>query len=130
VDLQSISRKPAVLVLEDDMLLAMDMEDHLTDLGYHVEGPFSRVDQTLHAIPSLNIIGAVVDLNLNGEFSFPVIEALHLRQIPVIVCSGYAELPGLKARLSGIPLIAKPWNPDKLAQLVSDVFEPVRRKVG
>lgn len=111
------------------MLLAMDMEDHLTALGYSVEGPFSRVAQALAAIPSLNLTGAVVDLNLNGEFSFPVIEALRQRHIPFIVCSGYAELPDLKARLAGTPLIAKPWNPEKLERLVSEVFEPVRRKV-
>lgn len=110
------------------MLLAMDMEDHLIALGYRVEGPFSRVDRALHAIPSLHIIGAVVDLNLNGEFSFPVIEALQQRDIPLIVCSGYAELPELKTRLAGMPLIAKPWSPARLEQLVTEVFQPVRRK--
>jgi CheY-like chemotaxis protein len=128
VDLQSTSNRPGVLVLEDDMLLAMDMEDHLIALGYSVEGPFSRVDRALNAIPSLHIIGAVVDLNLNGEFSFPVIEALQQRDIPLIVCSGYAELPELKTRLAGTPLIAKPWSPARLERLVTEVFQPVRRK--
>ncbi len=122
--------RPAVLVLEDDMLLALDMEDHLITLGYRVEGPFSRVDQALKALPSLELAGAVVDLNLAGEFSFPVIEALRTRHIPLIVCSGYAELPELKTRLADTPLIAKPWSTDKLTRLVSEVFEPVRRKVG
>ncbi|WP_301557745.1 response regulator [Rhizobium sp. SSA_523] len=130
MDLKLSSNRPTILVLEDDVLLAMDMEDHLVDLGYSVAGPFGRIDQVLKALPELDIVGAVVDLNLNGELSFPVIEALGQRQVPVIVCSGYAELPEVKSKLAGVPLIAKPWSPDKMERLVADVFNPICRKVG
>lgn len=104
------------------MLLAMDMEDHLISSGYDVSGPYCRVGQALSGIPKLNLAGAIVDLNLYGEFSFPVIDCLKQRGIPVIVCSGYAELPELKAKLDGIPLLPKPWNPQQLQALVAKVF--------
>lgn len=122
MDTISPRKSPSVLVLEDDMLLAMDMEDYLLDQGFTVQGPYARVDDALRAIPSLEITGAIVDLNLNGEFSFPVIELLKSRNIPVIVCSGYVELPELRARLNGVPMLGKPWRPEKLDSLMREVF--------
>ena len=118
-----------VLVLEDDVLLAMDVEDYLIEQGHQVVGPFARIPQALAAIREGRIDGAILDLNLNGELSFPVIEALQERGIPLIVCSGYAELPELKAKLAGLPLIAKPWNPQKMSMLMDEHFPalPERR---
>jgi ActR/RegA family two-component response regulator len=124
VDTPLRQNRPSILVLEDDMLLALDMEDHLVHRGHRISGPYSRVGQALAAIPRLNLIGAIVDLNLNGELSFPVIECLRQRAIPVIVCSGYAELPELRARLGDVPLMPKPWTPDVLDALIAQTFLP------
>jgi two-component SAPR family response regulator len=41
----------------------------------------------------------------------------------VIVCSGYAELPELKMKLQGLPLLPKPWSPEKLARLIDQQFQ-------
>lgn len=114
--------KPAILILEDDLLLAMDMEDHLHESGCEVVGPFGRLSEALDAIADSILAGAVVDLNLGGELSLPVIEALQAKSVPVIVCTGYAELPEIKARLDGLPLLPKPWNSQSLARLIRDVF--------
>lgn len=115
--------RPVIMVLEDDLLLAMDMEDHLRDSGYDVMGPFSRIEEALGAAEAALLDGAVVDLNLRGELSFPVIDLLRQRGIPVIVCSGYAELPEVKSKLTGLPLIAKPWAAAKLARLTAEIFQ-------
>lgn len=114
--------KPAILVLEDDLLLAMDMEDHLHESGCEVVGPFGRLSEALDAVTDSTLAGAVVDLNVDGELSFPVIEALQAKSIPVIVCTGYAELPEIRARLNRLPLLPKPWNTQSLARLMRDVF--------
>ena len=119
MDQHNSHMKRKILVLEDDVLLAMDMEDHLVDSGYEVVGPFANVSEALGAIEKTVLDGAVVDLNLNGEMSFPVIEALKGRGLPVIVCSGYAELPEFKNRLNDVPLISKPCDPKKLVALLS-----------
>ncbi|MCF6370255.1 response regulator [Rhizobium halophilum] len=112
----------SILVLEDDVLLAMDVEDFLVGQGFRVLGPFGRINQALEALKASPPDGAIVDLNLNGELSFPVIDALRARGIPVIVCSGYAELPELKMKLQGLPLLPKPWSPEKLARLIDQQF--------
>ena len=90
-----------ILVLEDDALLAMDMEDFLSDLGVNVVGPVSHVDAALEKINVTDLDGAVIDLNLRGELSFPVIEELKAANIPFVICSGYAEVPGVRAQLGG-----------------------------
>jgi len=119
--------KPTILLLEDDLLLAMDMEEFLGERGYDVIGPFGRVGEALEAAENSRLDGAVVDLNLHGEMSFPVIELLRSRHVPVIVCSGYAELPELKHRLTGLPMLPKPWSPMRLDNLLKEVFSTVPR---
>jgi two-component SAPR family response regulator len=113
---------PTILLLEDDLLLAMDMEDHLLQTGHKIVGPFGRIVDALDAIPRNALDGAIVDLNLHGELSFPVIEALQERDVPVIICSGYAELPELKGRLKGLPMLPKPWNAQKLNRMMEETF--------
>ncbi len=118
---------PSILLLEDDLLLAMDMEEFLSGRGYDIIGPFGRVEDALEALETAELDGAVVDLNLHGKLSFPVIERLRCRDVPVIVCSGYAELPELKQKLAGLPLLPKPWSPRRLERLLAEVFERVPR---
>jgi len=113
---------PGVLLLEDDLLLAMDMEDYLVDNGHLIVGPFGRIADALDAIQRNNLVGAIVDLNLHGELSFPVIEMLQQYSVPVIVCSGYAELPEIKSRLKDLPLLPKPWDANRLSKLMRETF--------
>lgn len=113
---------PNILLLEDDLLLAMDMEDHLLQTGHKIVGPFGRIADALDAIPRNDLAGAIVDLNLHGELSVPVIEMLQEREVPVIICSSHSELPELKSMLNGVPMLPKPWNPQKLNRLVEQTF--------
>lgn len=113
---------PNILLLEDDLLLAMDMEDHLLQTGHKIVGPFGRIADALDAIPRNDLAGAIVDLNLHGELSVPVIEMLQERDVPVIICSSHTDLPELKNRLKGLPMLPKPWNPQKLNRLVEQTF--------
>lgn len=122
-----------VLVVEDDALLAMEMEDMLRDLGCDVVGPVARLDKALDVARAEALDGAVLDLNLRGELSFPVIDLLKGRGVPVIVCSGYADLPDMRERLEGIPFLAKPYDAAAVAKQVQEDFLSVQRaaqKVG
>jgi len=121
-DIECNGRAPGVLLLEDDLLLAMDMEEYLIGKGHEIVGPFGRISDALDAIQHNELMGAIVDLNLHGELSFPVIEMLQERAVPIIVCSGYAELPELKSRLKGLPLLPKPWDARKLSRLMQEAF--------
>lgn len=98
-----------ILILEDDPLLALDLEDFFTELGAKVIGPVPSVEQALQAVSS-GIDGAVLDLNLRGVYSYPVIEILAKAGTPHVVCSGYAELPDTRTELTDIVLLPKPCD--------------------
>ncbi len=117
---------PTILLLEDDLLLAMDIEDHLLQTGHKIIGPFGRIADAMDAIPRNDLAGAIVDLNLQGELSVPVIEMLQERDVPVIICSSHAELPELRNKLKGLPMLPKPWHPQKLNRLVEETFGSIR----
>lgn len=111
-----------VMVLEDDVLIAMDMEDFLLAEGCQVVGPISNVEAALETVETGELDGAVVDLNLRGELSVPVIEALKSRGLPVIVCSGYAELTGVQDMLKDVPMVPKPCDFQALSRLLAEKF--------
>jgi len=113
---------PNILLLEDDLLTAMDMEDHLLQTGHKIIGPFGRIADAMDAIPRNDLAGAIVNLKLHGELSVPVIEMLQERDVPVIICSSYAEFPELKSGLKGLPMLPKPWNSQKLNRLLEETF--------
>lgn len=111
-----------ILVLEDDALLAMDMEDFLSDLGVDVIGPVSDIAAALEKISATDLDGAVIDLNLKGELSFPVIERLRAESIPFVICSGYAEIPRIRTQLTGLTIISKPCDFDNLPNVLATEF--------
>ena len=100
----------------------MEMEDVLSALGCQTVGPFGRLSEALEAALHENLDGAIVDLNLRGEMSFPVIEELRRRSVPCILCSGYADLPEMKSRLREIPKLGKPCNHEHLIATMRTTF--------
>jgi DNA-binding NtrC family response regulator len=97
-----------VLVVEDEMLVAAEMEATLEDLGCHVVGPFGRVGQALAALDDVEVDAAVLDVNVRGEMIFPVAERLQALGVPMIFCTGYADLPNLPEPLKNQVRLSKP----------------------
>ncbi|MDN5924038.1 MAG: response regulator [Xanthomonadales bacterium] len=85
---------PCVLVCEDEMMVAMLLQDRLENVGFRVLMA-ARVQQGLALAASEAIDVALLDINLAGEESFPVAEKLRERGIPFVFSSGYAaeQLP-------------------------------------
>ncbi|MES2711149.1 MAG: molybdopterin cofactor-binding domain-containing protein, partial [Pseudomonadota bacterium] len=80
----------AVLVVEDEQLVAMLIEDALLDAGATVLGPTSTVAETLALLRSSTPAVAVMDMNLCGESAAPVADALAALGVPFLVATGYA----------------------------------------
>lgn len=115
-----------ILLVEDDLLIALDLEEGLLELGCEVVGPYGRLDQAMAAVDR-SLDGAIIDLNLRGQHSFPLIERLREHEVPTVVCSGYVELPEMRTRLAGIPVLSKPCTPAQLVAAVAGRV-PVRRE--
>ncbi len=98
-----------VLLAEDEMLVAMDLEGQLTGLGCEVVGPVSTVAAGLELVDAgAPIDAAVLDVSLKGERVFPLAEALRARDVPFLFLTGYTQVempPGLaSARRLGKPV--------------------------
>ncbi|WP_426957367.1 response regulator [Muricoccus radiodurans] len=102
-----------VLVVEDETLVAMLVEDTLLDAGAAVIGPAATVAEALQLLNAERPSVAVLDLNLAGETSEPVADALAAMGVPFVVASGYGAA-GLPARHAGVPVLAKPYAPEDL----------------
>lgn len=102
-----------ILVVEDEAMIAMLLEDILDELGCAVVGPVARADQALTAIEAESLDGAVLDVNLNGEPSYEVADALAARGVPFMFITGYGEA-GLKDGYRHHPVMQKPFTRDDL----------------
>ncbi len=109
------SRK--VLVVEDEPLVAMMIEDMLTDLGYTVVGPAMQLADGLRLAETAQFDAAVLDINLNGARSFPVADVLQARGIPFLFATGYGGGEALEGRQE--PVIQKPYQMERLAEMLT-----------
>jgi CheY-like chemotaxis protein len=99
-----------ILVVEDEMFVAMLVEDLLRDLGCDVVGPASNVADALKLAAGEQIDGAVLDVNLGGERVFAVADSLRSSAVPFVFVTGYGR-SALTAAYDQHPMIQKPFEP-------------------
>jgi DNA-binding response OmpR family regulator len=110
------SRKGArVLVVEDGWQVADSLKLFLEQMGMIVVGP-AATSEDARRLATQPLELAIVDVNLKGEMAYELMEWLHDRGTPVIVISGYHDLPGQLKRYSAI--LRKPFTPDALLTMV------------
>ncbi|RWF71573.1 MAG: response regulator [Mesorhizobium sp.] len=108
-----------VLVVEDAFLVAMDLSDLLTDCGCDVIGPASSVKQALEKMEGVALDGAVLDVNLAGERSFPIAEILSSRGIPFLFLTGYDSTTVFPDEFQYAPRLSKPVDGRALTEAVA-----------
>jgi two-component SAPR family response regulator len=108
-----------VLLVEDEILVAMMMKDILTELGFTVIGPFSRLADAMVAAVHDEIDAGIIDINLGGEFVYPVADVLAARQIPFVFVTGYG-VESVDGRFGYVPIIKKPVQ----RQALQTIFVP------
>lgn len=84
-----------VLLVEDEFLVALEVEDALRDLGCNVLGPFAKLSKATDATRGAELDGAILDINLNGEMVYPLAEFLASKNVPFVFLTGYtaADIP-------------------------------------
>jgi two-component SAPR family response regulator len=99
-----------ILVVDDEIMIALLLEDVLVACGCKVVGPAGNVATAMSLIDGsgeAGIDGAFLDVNLRGELIYPVVDALAARDVPVVFVSGYAT-DDIDPRYAEIPVLAKP----------------------
>jgi CheY-like chemotaxis protein len=106
-------RRLRILIVEDEMLLAMNIEDMLLDLGHEVAGIASRLEPALALAREAAFDVAMLDVNLAGDRSFPVAELLAARGIPFLFATGYGR-DGIDEPWRNRPVLQKPFRAAEL----------------
>ena len=105
-----------VLLVEDNLLIAMDAEDQLRRLGATAVDVAASVQAALrllqHAPPQV----ALLDVNLGRENSFPVADALLAAGVPFVFATGYGEADAFPERFRNTEVVGKPYTGTEMRQ--------------
>lgn len=112
-----------LLVVEDEALIAMLVEDMLTDFGCVVVGVAGTVADGLAIVRSRDVAldGAVLDVNVGGEKVFPVADALAARGVPFLFATGYGAA-GVVGQHANTRVVAKPFQPKVFRDALAATF--------
>jgi CheY-like chemotaxis protein len=110
-----------ILVLEDEGLIALDIESVLENWGCIVVGPAANVPAALHLVVDNRPDAAILDAHIDDGTSEPVAHALRLAQCPFVVLSAYQKTD-LPDALKGVPLLRKPLDERQLEAELRQLF--------
>lgn len=111
-----------LLIVEDAVLLAMELEAGLVEAGALIVGSAAELGEAM-AMLDRQIDVAVLDANLNGESVAPLAAALHARGTPFVFATGYGERGAPEG--FDAPVVRKPYN---VNQIISALAEAVGRR--
>lgn len=106
-----VSAARRVLIVEDEIIVALFMEDMLAELGYEVAGVVCHVEEALARPRDFSV--AVLDVHLNGKDIFAFADRLAEQGTPFVFATGYGAR-GIPQRFAGRPILAKPFDPADL----------------
>lgn len=113
-----------VFFVEDETLVAFNLEDILHDLGCVVVGSAMRVDKALGQIagnPAIDV--AILDVNIAGELVFPVAERLAELGVPIVFATGYNR-DGLPERWHDRTILQKPYTQADIERALASAIQP------
>jgi CheY-like chemotaxis protein len=111
-------RQRRVLLVEDEVMVAMLVEDMLSDFGCEVIGPAARVEEALKLVGEAQIDVAILDVNLNGHETYPVADALVALGVPFVFATGYGA-GSLRDGYRDRPTLQKPFQQHDLVRALA-----------
>ena len=114
-----VPKEDAVLVVEDNVILALEMEIMLRRLGYSNIGTAPNQKTALRQIGENNFSIAVLDINLGGETSIKIAQKLVAEGIPFTFASGYDKAFDIPSELAEVPRLTKPVNFEELKRVIN-----------
>lgn len=110
-----------VLLVEDNLIIAMDVEDILRAEGVADVKVAASIEQALGYLNEVTPDLAIVDFNLNGETSMPIAERLKSLEVPFFFATGYGDGIELGPEFADTPVLQKPYTQESLSSYVRKV---------
>lgn len=102
---------PRILIAEDEIIVALFLEDALSEFGYEVAGVVGYLDEAMARPRDYDL--AILDVHLNGASVFEFADKLTAEGVPFIFATGYGER-GIPERHRAWPVLQKPFHPEEL----------------
>jgi DNA-binding response OmpR family regulator len=117
-----------ILIVDDEPLITAMMEDWLSELGHVVVGPAHNLARALDLANS-DIDAAVVDVSLGRDNSYPLVEALIGRGLPLALATGHGQ-DGIDPRYRAQSTLRKPFDFATFRRTVDELLEKSRPSTG
>lgn len=111
-----------MLVVEDELLLALELSDMVEDAGCAVLGPAPTVEEALSVLAGARPAAALLDENLDGASVLPVARELARRGVPFAIVSGYVRSISDEPLLRGARRLGKPPSPRQIREVLADLL--------
>lgn len=112
-----------VLVVEDEFLVALELEHMLDRQGCVVVGPVPSVERALALIREQAPDAAILDVNVDGGRVTPVAEALQAQEVPYVLATGYGASAFPEAALYQAPRVNKPVVENELIRVLASALQ-------
>jgi CheY-like chemotaxis protein len=111
-----------ILVLEDEFLVLMLIEGMLADNGFGRVETATTVAKALALLSAQQFDAAMIDLNLRGENSYEVADALVAKRIPFFFCTGNSA-SDMSEEYRSYPALRKPFDESGLAKIFAQILQ-------
>ena len=115
------------MLVEDEVLIGMLMRDMIVGMGYFVCGPYCSLAEAFAAVDCQEIDAAVLDVNLGGEYVYPLADRMLEKGIPCIFVTGYDE-EAMDERFALFPVLQKPVSRKGLEPVLRASVKPHGRR--
>jgi CheY-like chemotaxis protein len=109
-----------VLIVEDEIIVALFLEDLMADFGYEVAGVVSQLNEAMAHAPDYDL--ALLDVHINGQPVFEFADRLAARGTPFVFATGYGAR-GIPDRHAARPVVQKPFLPADLKWMLEQALE-------
>lgn len=108
-----------VLVLEDEYLIAMEIEQICKEAGAADVRLAGSLDEAVMLSGTTEPDVVVIDLNLRGESTLDFARSLREQAVPFLFATGMADLSGIKAEFSAVTVVKKPYDSSTLVNAIA-----------
>lgn len=112
-----------VLLVEDSWLVAQELKSILEVMGVIVSGPAATIAEATQLAEAGLFDAAIVDMNLQGQMAYNLVDNLRSHGVPVVVITGYEVLPSLANK--GVPILKKPLRAEALLKTLRGIAPAV-----
>jgi PAS domain S-box-containing protein len=111
--------QPRVLLVEDEALVAMMIQEMLSEFGFQVVGPACTASEALAVARDSHFDAAILDINLGDGLVYTVAEILESRGVPFVFVTGY-DAESVDVRFSAVPILQKPIEREMLQRIFAE----------